>query len=116
MTTSHHAPTTLLPVSELQAWLLQQAHDVGFDDAAVVRVDAGAPRSAELRQYVDDGLQDALPYMTTSVDDRVDIRRRVPGARSVLVVVQNYFTEDRPPAPSTSHMRSMVGVGSVRNR
>lgn len=106
VTTSHHAPTTKLSVPQLQAWLLQQAHDVGFDDAAVVRVDDGlAPRSNALRALVDDGLQDALPYMTTSVDDRADIRRRVPGAKSVLVVVQNYFTKARPPAPSPHHMR-----------
>ncbi|MCP4501477.1 MAG: tRNA epoxyqueuosine(34) reductase QueG [Deltaproteobacteria bacterium] len=99
------APQSKQSPAQLGAWLLEQCREVGFDDAALVRADTGTPDAERIVQLVDKGLQDALPFMQESAAMRADIKTRMPDAKSVLVVVQNYFSGHPEEAPSDEHLR-----------
>ncbi len=96
--------------NELGRWLLDEARAVGFDDAGLVRADRCTPRADELRRAADAGHLRALPWLADSVDDRAQLRRRYPYARSMLVVVQNYFSGHHDEHLST---RELDGAAKV---
>ncbi len=76
--------------SDLGAWLVAEAKAVGFDDAALVRVDAPTPHGENYRDAVQTGRIGPLEYMTRNVEERCDVRVRMPRAQSVLVVFLSY--------------------------
>ena len=78
--------------SPLGAWLCEQARALGFDDVALVRADRGTPGAEALRRATGAGHFGPLDYLRASVEERADVLARYPGARTVAVVVQNYFT------------------------
>ena len=91
-------PTTQAPAdkqgSTLGAWLVDKARAEGFDDAGVVRIE-GPPKDAPaLQAAVASGRLLPFDWMARTLDQRMDVRVRMPSARSLLVVVQNYFTGD----------------------
>lgn len=76
----------------LGGWLKQRALAEGFDDAEVVPADTRIDDAPRLLEAVQAGRLDPFPWMATTLDQRLDLRRRLPWAVSVLVVVQSYFT------------------------
>jgi epoxyqueuosine reductase len=83
-------------MSALGANILDQARELGFDDAALVRADLGTPGSAALDRALDAGHLDALDWMARTADHRRDLRARWPWARALVVVVQNYYAGAHP--------------------
>lgn len=80
--------------SALGQWLLAEARELGFDDAALVRADLGTPGEEGLRDAATHGRFGPLTWLVESVELRADVQRRFPGARSVLVLAKNYFRGD----------------------
>ncbi len=80
----------------LGRWLVEQAKAEGFDDAAVVP--AGAPLADvdRVREAVEAGRMGPLDWMRETLEQRVDIKKRLPWARSVLVVIVSYDPGDHP--------------------
>lgn len=76
----------------LGAWLKERALAEGFDDAEVVAADTALEDAPRLVEAVESGRLAPFPWMAETLDQRVDLRRRLPWATSVLVVVQSYFT------------------------
>lgn len=91
--------------AELASWILDEARRCGFDDAAMVRADLGTPRAAEVRELAAAGRFDALPWLRDSVPDRVDLSQAYPGARTVVVVLQRYFTGHHEDHASGTELR-----------
>lgn len=74
-------------------WIKQVAAEEGFDAcgiAAAVRLDEDARR---LESWLHQGLHGGMKYMENHFDLRVDPTRLVPGARSVITLLKNYFPE-----------------------
>jgi epoxyqueuosine reductase len=78
----------------LGRWLCEEARALGFDDAALVRADEGTPRGADLERIAGEGRLEALEWLTSTLALRADLRQKYVRARTVLVVVQNYYTGD----------------------
>jgi epoxyqueuosine reductase len=73
----------------------QKALELGFLQAGIAKADhlhADAPR---LRHWLDKGYHGLMGYMENHFEKRIDPRRLVEGARSVVVVLQNYFTREK---------------------
>ena len=81
-------------MSALGAWLEERAREAGFDDAAVVPADVALPDLERVREAVAAGRLAPLPWMAETLDQRLDITKRLPWAKSVLVVVASYWTGD----------------------
>jgi epoxyqueuosine reductase len=89
---------------------VDEARRIGFDDVALVRADRGTPRAAEVLDLAAAGLLDALPWLRESVPDRTDLAGAYPGARTVIVVLQRYFTGDHHDHVSEAELRDGAKV------
>jgi epoxyqueuosine reductase QueG len=79
---------------ELGAWLEERAREAGFDDAAVVPASTTLPDIDRVRDAIDAGRMGPLTWMTETKEQRLDITKRLPWAKSVLVVLASYWTGD----------------------
>ncbi len=61
---------------------------VGFAPAAP------APRSAFLREWLARGYAGEMAYLARRVEERIDVRRLVPGARSLIAVAVRYARQE----------------------
>jgi epoxyqueuosine reductase len=78
--------------------LKQRAHELGFDLVGVT--DAVPSVFAEpYRQWLADGCAGEMDYLNRSLDRRFDPREILPGARSIVSVGMNYYTESEPAGP-----------------
>jgi len=72
--------------------LCQMALALGFDDLGVAAVGQGTRHDQDFMQTVSNGHLDPLDYMLRTASERSDVRQIMPDAKTVLVVVKNYFT------------------------
>jgi len=76
----------------------QQAAALGFDACGIAAAGNVDPED-RLGAWLSRGFHAGMRWMAANPDVRRDVRLRVPGARSVIVVARNYFAE-RPAAPA----------------
>lgn len=82
-----------------------EAHRLGFLACGVARADFLAEEAPRLEQWLRQGRHGTMGYMAGHFDLRLDPRRLVPGARSVISLACNYHTPQRqtdPEAPKLS--------------
>jgi epoxyqueuosine reductase len=82
----------------------QTAASLGFDYCGIskaVRLDDDARR---LEQWLNKGLHGSMQYMENYFDLRIDPSKLVPGARSVITLLKNYYSSEQqePGAPGIS--------------
>lgn len=77
------------------------AFSAGFDACGITRADALTEDGAFLRQWLEEGKQGDMHYLERNLDKRIDPRILVPGCKSVVVVLMNYFPgqNQNPEAP-----------------
>jgi len=100
---SSHAPRALDPFA-LRDLVESRAKELGF---ALVGVSRAAPssRAAELRRWLEDGKHGDMSWMAERVEEMVDVRTLVRGARSVVSVADRYHdghpdrVSDEGPSP-----------------
>jgi epoxyqueuosine reductase len=82
---------------------------VGFDLAGVARAEA-TPETAFLREWVARGFGGEMHYIARRLEERVDPRRVLDGARSVVAVGLVYDPGERPtPDPTTLQVARYAG-------
>lgn len=72
-------------------WVQAQCKELGFDDVGIVAADAPLRHLDKLSSYIAEERHGPLAYMEQTAEIRADIQKRLPGAKSVVVVVANYF-------------------------
>ncbi len=81
------------------------ARELGFDDCGFARAEK-LDRDAEvLHDWLDKGMHQDMQWMENHLDKRIDPTSLVPGAKSVISVLLNYFNprmQDDPAAPVIS--------------
>ena len=73
------------------AWIKEQARRLGFDFCGIAKsqkLDADAKR---LENWLSKSMQGSMHYMENYFEMRVDPSRLVPGAKSVITLLKNYF-------------------------
>lgn len=91
----------MLVLEQHTALIKQEAARLGFDAcgiAAAVHLDDDARR---LEAWLKNGFQGTMKYMERNFDLRTDPRKLVPGAKSVVTLLLNYFPgqQQQPDAP-----------------
>jgi epoxyqueuosine reductase len=74
----------------------EKALELGFLQAGMARAVHLVEDASRLKDWLDNGYQGSMGYMENHFEKRVDPRKLVEGARSVVVVLQNYFTREKP--------------------
>lgn len=72
------------------------ALNLGFDDLGIASVEGGTHFDQHVLMASREGRFGPLDYLHKTLDKRLDLRSFFPSARSVIVVVKNYYTGDHP--------------------
>lgn len=94
----------MLPKESYTSFVKSTALSLGFDFCGIakaVKLDAEAER---LESWLNKGFHGKMQYMENYFDLRIDPAKLVPGAKSVITLLMNYFPEkiQNPDAPQIS--------------
>ncbi len=76
----------------------RRAAELGFAATGIARLDRN-PHALELDRWLADGHAGAMTYLHRQAEERKDPRRIMPGARSAVVTLTNYFHGSADPGP-----------------
>jgi epoxyqueuosine reductase len=82
----------------------QASKAAGFDHCGIARAEALDEDARRLEAWLKQGMQGGMHYMERHFDLRIDPRKLVPGARSVITLLKNYYQPHQQPphAPRVS--------------
>jgi epoxyqueuosine reductase len=87
------------------ALIKARAHELGFLACGIARAGFLEQEAPRLEQWLRQGRNGAMGYMANHFDLRLDPRKLVPGARTVISLAYNYYSEQKqqdPEAPKVS--------------
>lgn len=79
--------------TEHARWIKQKARALGFDFCGISKADFLEEEAPRLEQWLARGMHGSMQYMANHFDKRLDPRQLVPGARSVVSLMMNYYPE-----------------------
>ncbi|MEO1451419.1 MAG: tRNA epoxyqueuosine(34) reductase QueG [Bacteroidota bacterium] len=85
---------------QLSQRIKQAGLELGFDLVGISKADFLEQEAFDLERWLHQGRHGTMQYMENYFDKRVDPRKLVPGAKSVISVLHNYFPATPPPQES----------------
>jgi len=82
---------------DISAWIKARALELGFSACGIAEAEYLEDDAIRLGQWLSRGFHGTMDYMARNTDKRTDPRQLLPGARSVIVVLLNYFPEKKLP-------------------
>lgn len=76
----------------------EEAKRLGFMQCGIAAATELTEDARRLEQWLQQGFQGKMTYMENHFDLRIDPRKLVPGAQSVITLLLNYFPEDQQQA------------------
>lgn len=77
-------------------FIKESARRLGFNYCGIAKAVRLEDDARRLEQWLQQGMQGRMQYMENHFELRVDPSRLVPGARSVITVLKNYYPEEAP--------------------
>ena len=82
-------------------WIKEATRELGFDYCGIARAEPLDEDARRLERWLNKGMHGSMQYMANHFDLRVDPCKLVPGARSVITLLLNYFPgREALPEPS----------------
>lgn len=101
------------PAIERSHDIIQLALSRGFADAGVASVEPSA-WADEIRAWLAAGKHGSMAYLAANVAERLDLARAIPGARSLLLVADQYWSRGRDAAQDRAEVSEVApGHGKV---
>ena len=72
-----------------------EAHRLGFSHCGISKADFLSDHASHLENWLNKGMHGEMHYMEKHFDERLDPRLLVPGAKSVISFLLNYFPEEK---------------------
>ncbi|MCB0546873.1 MAG: tRNA epoxyqueuosine(34) reductase QueG [Phaeodactylibacter sp.] len=91
--------------AEHTRWIKEEAKRLGFSFVGVSRAEHMDEEARRLEGWLNKGMHGKMDYLARNFDKRTDPRKLVPGARSVISLMYNYYTDKEqggPDAPKIS--------------
>jgi epoxyqueuosine reductase len=86
-------------IAEKNTYFIKQAaSELGFEYCGIARAVPLDDDARRLEQWLSKGLHGSMQYMENYFDLRIDPTRLVPGAKSVITLLQNYFPSEKQAA------------------
>jgi len=79
----------------LTAEIKQRATELGFSKVGIARAEHLSEEGERLNEWLARGFQATMEWVSRNAEKRVDPRKVLPDARSVIVVALNYYTDFR---------------------
>lgn len=83
------------------SFIREQAISLGFSEIGISKAELLEQEAIHLKDWLDKGYHGEMNYMANHFEKRVDPRELVPGAKSVISFLFNYYTEKRQPEKTT---------------
>ena len=86
-------------------YIKEEAYRLGFDFVGIARAEKMEEESRRLEAWLNEGMHGQMHYMANHFEKRTDPTKLVPGAKSVVSLMYNYYTEkeqEDPEAPKIS--------------
>ncbi|HKK78228.1 MAG TPA: QueG-associated DUF1730 domain-containing protein [Phaeodactylibacter sp.] len=83
----------------------EEAHRLGFEFVGFAKAEQMEPEARRLEAWLNQGMHGQMHYMANHFEKRTDPTKLVPGAKSVVSLMYNYYTEAEqkdPQAPKVS--------------
>lgn len=88
-----------MSIAEKNTYFIKQAaSELGFEYCGIARAVPLDDDARRLEQWLNKGLHGSMQYMENYFDLRIDPTRLVPGAKSVITLLQNYFPSEKQEA------------------
>lgn len=86
------------------SFIKTMSNRLGFDYCGIAQAQKLEDDAVRLENWLHKGMHGSMQYMEKYFDQRIDPTRLVPGARSVITLLKNYYpyTEQQPAAPKIS--------------
>ena len=98
---AHNEPFLVMSSTSLNTSLIkQEAKRWGFLSCGVSQADFLEAEATRLEQWLKSGFHGSMGYMERHFDKRLDPRKLVPGAKSVVSLLYNYFPQETQPQGS----------------
>jgi epoxyqueuosine reductase len=81
---------------QIEEW----SRELGFDSFNVAKAERLDEEASKLRAWLDGGYHAGMKFMENHFEKRVDPRKLVPGARSVIVLTYNYYNPRKQTDPN----------------
>jgi epoxyqueuosine reductase len=93
-----------MTIHQSTAFIKATALRLSFDHCGIAKAQALDDDARRLEKWLNKGMHGNMQYMENHFDMRVDPSRLVPGAKSVITLMKNYYpeTEQRKDAPKIS--------------
>ena len=78
-----------------------KALELGFSSCGIAKAEFLAEEAPRLERWLNLGMNGTMSYLNNWFDKRLDPRKLVDGAKSVICVLHNYYTDKEPTDPST---------------
>lgn len=101
MQIKNHQDINILPHQQIK----QKAHELGFSFVGIAPAGELTEEAKRLEQWLNQGLHGQMSYMANHFDKRIDPRKLVDGAQSVISLMYNYHnpeTQEDNTAPKIS--------------
>ncbi|HZK06872.1 MAG TPA: tRNA epoxyqueuosine(34) reductase QueG [Bacteroidales bacterium] len=79
--------------SDIADWIKAEASALGFDACGIARAGFLEKEAPVLERWLRQNMHGTMQYMENYFDKRLDPRKLLEGAQSVIVLVSNYFPE-----------------------
>lgn len=76
-------------------WIVTEAEAIGFDACGIASAKALDEESALVEQWLDEGREGEMGYLTRNKEKRYDPRLLVEGTKSIVTVLYNYFPKQQ---------------------
>lgn len=73
------------------SWIKGWTRELGFDHCGIAKAERLDEDARRLERWLNKGMQGSMHYMENHFDLRIDPTRLVPGAKSVITLLLNYF-------------------------
>jgi epoxyqueuosine reductase len=81
-------------LAERSAWIKREAQSMGFSFVGISKAEFLEEEAPRLEQWLKEEKHGKMDYMANHFDKRLDPRLLVPGAKSVVSLMYNYFTQE----------------------
>lgn len=78
----------------MSAFIKAKAKDLGFAECGISATEFLAEEENHLNQWLENGKHGLMSYMERNKEKRLDPRLLVPGAKSIISVLQNYYPKE----------------------
>jgi epoxyqueuosine reductase len=86
------------PIGQYTRLIKSFATELGFDHCGIAKAELLSEDAKRLERWLSKGMHGSMQYMENHFDLRTDPRKLVPGAKSVITLLLNYFPQQQQEA------------------